>query len=117
MTATKTYTQSQYTILYVFISCLFLIQPVGALAVLLLVCYASPSMGQRIWHRNIIFLIIFSILLLAIINSSKVNDNDLFYYVRWFKRSGNTDLLSYLSGQKKKSEAAYATYAGVSIIS
>ena len=110
MIATRTYTQSQYTILYVFISCLFLIQPVGALAVLLLVCYASPSMGQRIWHRNIIFLIIFSILLLAIINSSKVNDNDLFYYVRWFKQSGKTDLLSYLSGQKKKSEAAYATY-------
>ena len=102
MIATRTYTQSQYTILYLFIFCLFLIQPVGALVVLLLVCYASPSMGQRIWHRNIIFLIIFSILLLAIINSSKVNDNDLFYYVRSFRRSGKTDLLSYLSVRKKK---------------
>ena len=81
----------------------------GALVVLLLVCYASPSMGQRIWHRNIIFLIIFSILLLAIINSSRSMTTTCSIMSDHLDEAARQTCY-HIYPSRKKSEVAYATY-------
>ena len=110
MTIVTTLSKNQNIALYVLIIGLFFIQPFVAITLLVLICYASAGQGTSIWHRNLFILISLSILLLAIINSSKVNDNDLYYYIRWFKQSGNVDLVNHISNQQKKSEVAYAIY-------
>lgn len=110
MVTATTLSKNQSTALFLLIIGLFFIQPFGALVLLLLTCYATFGKSKQDWNRNIFIFISLSILLLAIINSSKANDNDLYYYIRWFKQSGNTDLFTYISNQPKKSESAYAVY-------
>jgi len=101
-------TKYQIYFLYLFLSIIFLFQPLSIIIItIILSCISRGSNSKK---YNILFFALCSILFLAFINALKIKENDLINYIAEFVESGKTSLFNFVNSQKKNTESGYYIY-------